>query len=97
MRVLRSAEIVCVVFAKVQSCGDCGGVRKLRIAPGRISTIGYDSRIRRSDSTAFSRNGQGIISLETSPRCGVYMLNQMRFTSGRFDQSSANSSRYPER
>ena len=58
-RVFRSAEMVVVVLAKMQSRGEAGGWANSLIAAGCMSSSGYSSRNRNSSAMARVRCARG--------------------------------------
>src|ERR1017187_9722602 len=95
-RVFRSAEMVVVVLAKMQSRGDAGGCANSLIADAYMSSSGYTSRNRNSSAMAHVRSCTVRISGSTAPFCGVKILNQIRLVSFRRLQNLTNSSRRSE-
>src|SRR5438067_8690811 len=92
---LRSAEMVCVVCAKMHSSGDDGGVRNSLINPSRMSSFGYFRRRNSISSTACMRCRTERISGDEAPFCGVNMLIHTRLISSFEHQNSRKSPRYP--
>src|SRR6185369_17528985 len=79
----RSADRHSVVFEKMHSSGFLGGFKYPRTTDGIMScsfgSLAYNETI--SSTSSFLSAGRKR-STESSPCCGVYRLNQIRFTSG---------------
>ena len=93
MRVVKSAEIVVVVRAKMHSSGDLRRIRRRRRAALRAAaSLGYFSRSARKSLTTRSRSIGRSRSSDTSPICGVYRLTQIFSTSVRAPTRSCRNS-----
>src|ERR1700722_999851 len=91
--VLRSADNVLVVCAKIQSAGVRGGDGNSWMSTSGMSSFGYLRRNRIISEIAVARSSGPSISGRLSPICGVNRLNLTFLISGRGVQNFKKSSR----
>src|SRR5688572_16850649 len=87
------ADTHAVVFAKMQSSGECGGRTYESSNPWGVRSLGYFVRIASRSATTVCRSPFVSRSADISPTCGVYRLIQICDTARFADQNCANSSR----